>query len=64
MTAKNDVTGDLIASKKSSEAYRDGWDRIFGNKKTQPEHYRRCDLGHDLGTEEYCAKCMQDNPSP
>jgi hypothetical protein len=37
-TAKNDITGDIIATKKPSDAYRDGWDRIFGNKtKEEPK---------------------------
>lgn len=37
-TAKNDITGDIIATKKPSDAYRDGWERIFGNKtKEEPE---------------------------
>lgn len=31
-TAKNDITGDKIVTKKPSDSYRDGWDRIFGNK--------------------------------
>ena len=30
--SKNDVTGDEIKTKVSTQAYRDGWDRIFGNK--------------------------------
>lgn len=32
MTSKNDITGDDIKSKTNSEKYRDGWNRIFGNK--------------------------------
>jgi hypothetical protein len=32
MTARNDITGDSIATKSSTEAYRDGWDAIFGKK--------------------------------
>jgi hypothetical protein len=32
MTAKNDITGDAIVNKPSSNQYRDGWDRIFGAK--------------------------------
>jgi len=32
MTTKNDVTGDRIITKSSSNAYRDNWDRIFGDK--------------------------------
>ena len=35
MTARNDITGDVIATKGSTDAYRDGWDRIFG-RKTEP----------------------------
>lgn len=29
MTARNDITGDAIATKQPTDAYRDGWDRIF-----------------------------------
>lgn len=32
MTAKNDVTGDRIISRSSSERYRENWERIFGKK--------------------------------
>ncbi len=32
-TVKNDITGDNIATKSNSDAYRDGWERIFGKKK-------------------------------
>lgn len=32
-TAKNDVTGDLIASKVSSTNYRDNYDAIFRKDK-------------------------------
>lgn len=31
-TARNDITGDSIHSKPSSDLYRDNWDRIFGGK--------------------------------
>lgn len=34
MTARNDITGDSIASRPSSDAYRDNYDRIFGKKNT------------------------------
>lgn len=37
MTAKNDVTGDLIASKQASDAYRTGWDAIFSTAESAPE---------------------------
>ena len=29
MSAKNDITGDRIQTKPSSQAYRDGYDRVF-----------------------------------
>ena len=32
MATKNDITGDTIATKSTSEKYRDGWERIFGKK--------------------------------
>lgn len=35
MTSKNDITGDDIKSKTSSDQYREGWDRIFGNKQAK-----------------------------
>ena len=35
--ATNDITGDKLISKYSTEAYADGWDRIFGNKKKVEE---------------------------
>ena len=35
MVARNDVTGDAIQSKSSSQAYRDNWDAIFGKKKLE-----------------------------
>jgi hypothetical protein len=31
---KNDITGDFLITGAASDAYRDGWERIFGNKKT------------------------------
>lgn len=33
MTARNDITGDVIATKSASDAYRDNYDRIFGALK-------------------------------
>lgn len=37
MTAKNDITGDSIASRMPTDAYRDGHDRIFGKKEKPVE---------------------------
>ena len=33
MTARNDITGDSIATKGTTDLYRDNYDRIFGKKK-------------------------------
>lgn len=33
MTARNDVTGQLIKTGAGSNQYKDNWDRIFGAKK-------------------------------
>lgn len=41
MSNKNDITGDIIKTKTSSDAYRDGWDRIFkkdGNDADTKKH--------------------------
>lgn len=37
MAARNDITGDAIVTKKTDDSYRDGWERIFGKKKTTEE---------------------------
>jgi len=42
MTAKNDVTGDLIKTK-SSKNYRDNYDRIFGKKKKSSDTEKKKD---------------------
>lgn len=33
MTSKNDITGDTLVTKVTSETYRDNWDRIFGKPR-------------------------------
>ena len=33
MTAKNDITGDTIASKTTTDNYRDGWTNIFKRRE-------------------------------
>lgn len=35
MPAKNDITGDSITTKSTSDAYRDNWDKIFSKKKKE-----------------------------
>ena len=32
---RNDITGDFLVTGAASDAYRDGWERIFGKKKTE-----------------------------
>lgn len=41
MATKNDITGDSIASRATTDSYRDGHDRIFGKKKEEKK--LRCD---------------------
>jgi hypothetical protein len=44
MTARNDITGDAIASRGTTENYRDNYDRIF--RKTA---VGRSQLAEDIG---------------
>lgn len=37
MTTKNEITGDSLITRASSEAYRSNWDKIFGKKKDKQE---------------------------
>ena len=37
MVAKNDITNDNIQTKVVTEAYRDGWDRIFDKENKELE---------------------------
>jgi hypothetical protein len=39
MTNKNDITGDSLVSKASTESYRSGWDNIFKKKDTPMKEY-------------------------
>lgn len=34
-TSFNDVTGDSLTTKTTTDAYRDNWDRIFGKKNKE-----------------------------
>lgn len=33
--ARNDITGDSIQTKSSSQRYRDNWEKIFGKKRSK-----------------------------
>ena len=41
MTSKNDITGDTIASKPGSDAYRSNYDLIFTKKPLLSEEQQR-----------------------
>lgn len=49
MSNKNDITGDTIATKATTQAYRDNYDAIFGKKK-KPE--TQTELGTDEKSEQ------------
>jgi hypothetical protein len=59
MTARNDITGDLIASRGANEAYRDGWDRIFSKKtvKEEPKPEETKDIERERLTTEWRTFC-------
>jgi len=35
---RNPITGDLLKTKAPTEEYKDGWERIFGNKRPKDVH--------------------------
>ena len=45
MVAKNDITGDKLQTKVTTQEYRDGWDAIFGK------------AGYSKPTDVCCGKC-------
>ena len=62
MTARNDITGDAIASRAPSDSYRDRWDAIFGRRGT-PAVREAQQLLTDLAQAEgfgLCDKCDPD----
>lgn len=37
MATRNDITGDSLTTKSATEAFRNGWERIFGkNEQKEP----------------------------
>ena len=44
MTAKNDITGDLIKTKACNDLYAEGWERIFNSYLTNEQE---SELGED-----------------
>jgi len=39
-TSRNDITGDPIITKNPSDAYRNGWDNIFGKKAEEKKEVK------------------------
>jgi hypothetical protein len=56
-TATNDVTGALLKSKPPSKEYEDGWERIFGSKKTEEKEASESVAGDDIRYEQPHAMC-------
>ena len=54
MTTRNEHTGDAIATKPASEAYRERWEVIF-NRRDTPALTKRTGDGYGL-----CDKCDPD----
>lgn len=50
MVAVNDITGDSLVSR-TSEAYRNNYDAIFGKKEKTNEQRTRCNDGQLAGTD-------------
>jgi hypothetical protein len=48
MVARNDITGDSIQTKGTSNAYRDNYDLIWSDKKVTPRVDKK-DNGEDFG---------------
>lgn len=38
MSSTNDITGDYLVNKKTTDAYRDNYDKIFGKSRRKEEH--------------------------
>ncbi|MDC6481081.1 hypothetical protein PQZ46_00860 [bacterium] len=47
MTTRNDITGDELRSKTSTEKYRDNYDKIFGNKDQKHKQQDLTELNGD-----------------
>lgn len=47
--SKNDITGDSLTSKATTDAYRDGWDRIFKKDNKMPKICFEIEVDTDTG---------------
>lgn len=59
MATKNDITGDSLVTKSTTDNYRDGWDRIFGKKEKKPFKSTEMKEKKSCGNCDKC-KCPQD----
>jgi hypothetical protein len=58
MVAVNDITGDSLVSR-TSEAYRNNYDAIFGKKGKTNEQWTGCNVGELAGTGQACREAYQ-----
>ena len=61
MATKNDITGDALISR-TSEAYRNNYDAIFGKKGKAYEQRTGCNAGELAGTGKPCGEEYQEQP--
>ena len=54
MTARNDITGDEIKTKTSSDAYRENYDKIFRKREKQFDQALTKNEYYDILTTEDC----------
>jgi hypothetical protein len=54
MTARNDITGDEIKTKTSSDAYRENYDKIFRKREKQFDEALTMNEYYDILTTEDC----------
>ena len=54
MTARNDITGDEIKTKTSSDAYRENYDKIFRKREKQFDEALTKNEYYDILTTEDC----------
>lgn len=59
MVSKNEITGDELCTKATTQAYSEGWDRIFKEKKEPRmwEHFCKHNGHFRVGTGESCNWC-------
>lgn len=57
MTARNDITGDLIQTKFNTEKYKENLEKIFGDKPVQKGRFKQCrETGDFIPMSEWLAK--------